>query len=144
MVIYTYQSQVKQTQDTSENYTSLYMAKSKPRNMGSSSRQTTRRIGFKNLQYDQRIYFYQQRRGLIMKSILLNDLPFSSNSHKRLQKFKAKRNTTFDARLLRKLLSFNCWNRTQTNDGTRIDQTGYESKANISKIPLLTDADVLL
>ncbi len=120
--------------------------------MGSLLDKQLKEWGFKDFEYDNRIYFYGSGSEFIILAIFVNDLAFSFNSPPLLCWFKSKLDATFDVRLFQKLTNFIVCNISHTQSGIRIDQQSYVKqilkdfgmeKANVSNNLLHTTADVL-
>ena len=131
---------------------SLYRTKQAGEIWGSLLDKQLKEWGFKNSEYDNRIYFYVTGSKFIMFAIVVYDLAFSSNSPSLLRGFKSKLDATFDVRIFGKLTNFIGWNISRTQSGIRIDQPGYVKqilkdfgmkKANGLNISLPSTADGL-
>ena len=83
---------------------SLYGTKQAREIWGSLQGKQLKEWGFKNFEYDNRIYFYVTGSEFAMLAIVVDDLAFSSNSSSLLLGFKSKLDANFDVDNIRKVV----------------------------------------
>ncbi len=81
--------------------------------------------GFKVSKFDERIYFYHQRKDFIVLAIVIDDHAFASNPTQLMNHLKQNLSANFDVKCFGTLTSFVGWNTAQSKRGIKINQSGY-------------------